>query len=182
MPLPRTASLQTYFEAYRHVLSALQAVPDNPTLLPFSDELLGGGATRAPAYLDAPGFKPLRLADAFPGFLAATGSETLRDVREPWPRFDSGLNDSQLAAVQLVMRNRVALIQGPPGCGKTHVGVLLTRLLLRASPTRPLLFVCFTNHALDQLLEHGEPEGWGAGSFAGQRPLCLPAPLRSAQV
>ena len=143
-----------YFEAYRHVLSALQAIPDNPTRLPFCEELLGGAATRAPAYLDAPGAKPLRLADAFPHFLAATGSETLRDVRAPWPVFDSNLNQSQLEAVQLALRNRVALIQGPPGCGKTHVGVLLTRLLLASSPDRPLLFVCYTNHALDQLLEH----------------------------
>lgn len=150
---PRTE--QTYFEAYRHVLSALQAIPDDPTRLPFCEELLGGRETRPPAYLDAPRAPPLRLADAFPAYRAVTGSETIADVRAPWPAFESGLNASQLAAVQLSLRHRVALVQGPPGCGKTHVGVLLTRILLSASPSRPLLFVCYTNHALDQLLEHG---------------------------
>ena len=90
----------------------------------------------------------------------ATDSKLVNVLSTTWPSWvsaDFSLNASQLAAVQLALRNRVAIIQGPPGCGKTYVGVLLTRLLLanrKMFKERPILFVCFTNHALDQLLEH----------------------------
>ena len=43
------------------------------------------------------------------------------------------------------------------GCGKTYVGVIITRILLAnrdMRARRPILFVCQTNHALDQILEH----------------------------
>ncbi len=41
-------------------------------------------------------------------------------VLQPWPTFDSGLNASQLQAVQLALTNELALIQGPPGTGKVR--------------------------------------------------------------
>lgn len=43
------------------------------------------------------------------------------------------------------------------GTGKTYVGVLISKLLLANRDLRskkPLLFLCQTNHALDQMLEH----------------------------
>ncbi|CAI2200289.1 4537_t:CDS:2, partial [Funneliformis geosporum] len=56
------------------------------------------------------------------------------------------------------LTREVALIEGPPGTGKTVVGIEIMKVLLaqQNSNTRlgPILTVCFTNHALDQFLEH----------------------------
>src|SRR5690242_8768899 len=50
------------------------------------------------------------------------------------------------------------LCLGPPGTGKTFVGIELMKVLLSPENRRngrfgPILTVCFTNHALDQFLE-----------------------------
>jgi hypothetical protein len=46
---------------------------------------------------------------------------------------------------------------GPPGTGKTVVGVQIMKVLLARENRRmnigPILTICFTNHALDQFLE-----------------------------
>ncbi len=47
---------------------------------------------------------------------------------------------------------RISLVQGPPGTGKTYVGVQLMRALLASPVSKPILCMCFTNHALDQFL------------------------------
>lgn len=53
-------------------------------------------------------------------------------------------------------------MKGPPGTGKTHVGVKIVEFLLknlRQHPedtgfaTGPIMLTCYTNHALDQFLE-----------------------------
>lgn len=159
----------TYFEPYRHVLEGLQNLPSDPTRLAFVDRFMGQSKEiRPPAYLLRPrnATPPPRggtirttqpseyiFAEAFPSFLRDTGRET-QDVLADWPDFDHGLDASQLHAVKMSLRSDVALIVGPPGCGKTHVGTLLSKLLLsNASSDRPLLYVALTNHALDALLE-----------------------------
>src|SRR5437763_15554755 len=50
------------------------------------------------------------------------------------------------------------LCLGPPGTGKTFVGIELMKVLLSPENSKkgkfgPILAVCFTNHALDQFLE-----------------------------
>ena len=70
---------------------------------------------------------------------------------------DPPLDRSQLNAIKLALTKRVAIIQGPPGTGKTFVGVLIAKLLIANQNNRakkPLLFICDSNHALDQILEH----------------------------
>jgi superfamily II DNA or RNA helicase len=46
---------------------------------------------------------------------------------------------------------------GPPGTGKTVVGVQIMKVLLAKENQKtnigPILTICFTNHALDQFLE-----------------------------
>ena len=67
----------------------------------------------------------------------------------------------QMEAVQTALTKELAIIQGPPGTGKTYVGlkvakVLLTNRRVWTDPevgSRPILVVCYTNHALDQFLE-----------------------------
>ncbi|KAJ4458210.1 putative ATP-dependent RNA helicase NAM7 [Paratrimastix pyriformis] len=62
---------------------------------------------------------------------------------------------SQLAAIRHILSHKVALVQGPPGAGKTWVGVKAIRLLrplLVRHHAGPILLVTYTNHALDQFL------------------------------
>ncbi|CAG8568516.1 1267_t:CDS:10 [Funneliformis mosseae] len=68
------------------------------------------------------------------------------------------LDQTQAKALISALTREVALIEGPPGTGKTVVGIEIMKVLLaqQNSNTRlgPILTVCFTNHALDQFLEH----------------------------
>eukprot|EP00953_Heterococcus_sp_UTEX-ZZ885_P020330 11382-Heterococcus_DN1.PRE.1 len=59
----------------------------------------------------------------------------------------------QIQALVHALTHRVALIQGPPGTGKTYVTSLLAQIILAAS-SEQILFLCYTNHALDQIMEH----------------------------
>ncbi|CAG8682106.1 24657_t:CDS:10, partial [Gigaspora margarita] len=70
----------------------------------------------------------------------------------------SRLDDSQAHSLVYSLCREIALIEGPPGTGKTFVGVELMRVLLANRKTTnigPILTICFTNHALDQFLEVG---------------------------
>lgn len=77
--------------------------------------------------------------------MANTTIETLRQ--------ESSLDDGQVMAFLQTLNREFAFTQGPPGCGKTFLGVELTKTLLnsRISP-KPILLVCLTNHALDNFL------------------------------
>ncbi|XP_065915016.1 NFX1-type zinc finger-containing protein 1-like [Dysidea avara] len=69
---------------------------------------------------------------------------------------DTDLDDSQKKAVQQALTQEVSLIQGPPGTGKTYVGQKIIEVLLNNREQQgnfPILVVCYTNQALDQLLE-----------------------------
>ncbi|KAF3927954.1 hypothetical protein ABW20_dc0108760 [Dactylellina cionopaga] len=67
----------------------------------------------------------------------------------------STLDHGQAKALISAFKHEVALTQGPPGCGKSYVGVKMIGALL-ANKTRlnlgPILCLCYTDHALDQLL------------------------------
>ena len=45
---------------------------------------------------------------------------------------------------------------GPPGCGKTFIGVKIVQLLLSLRPklNKPILLLTYKNHALDEFLKH----------------------------
>ncbi|KAL4816023.1 hypothetical protein BDW67DRAFT_57620 [Aspergillus spinulosporus] len=70
----------------------------------------------------------------------------------------SMLDDAQASALVRTLQRKIGLIQGPPGTGKSFTGVALIKVLL-ANKARvrkglgPIICVCYTNHALDQLLE-----------------------------
>lgn len=170
-----------FFEAYRPVLESMQNMPQGEDKLPFASQLLGRKATTAqPSYLllgettvgrgDRSGAsgavlpqhpaRPRRLykmAAVFPSFKADTGRDTQDMLEADWPPVETSLDASQLEALKRCLTADLAVVQGPPGCGKTFVGVQATKLLLANHECRsrkPLVFVCFTNHALDQMLEH----------------------------
>ncbi|KAF7957199.1 hypothetical protein EAE96_002790 [Botrytis aclada] len=74
----------------------------------------------------------------------------------------STLDEAQQFAVIRALSTRLALIQGPPGTGKSYTGVAIINALLRnrkAAVLGPIICVCYTNHALDQLLEHLVKDG-----------------------
>jgi len=95
--------------------------------------------------------------------------EFLLDVTEPLPlerhrigelqeqlrrQFEDArwqVDAAQQAAFQHATSHRVSLVVGPPGTGKSFVGVELALALLGAG-CGPLLVVCYTNHALDDFL------------------------------
>ena len=85
---------------------------------------------------------------------------------EDWPTAKQlHLDDSQFRAVQMALTREFVITQGPPGTGKTYIGLKIAKALLHnysiwnrnaANGTiehRPMLIVCYTNHALDQFLE-----------------------------
>ncbi|XP_072020381.1 uncharacterized protein [Amphiura filiformis] len=90
------------------------------------------------------------------------------NVLEPstWPEADTlHFDESQLEAFRAALASEFVLIQGPPGTGKTYVGLQIVKTLLfnchawchgeseEDWDNRPILVVCYTNHALDQFLE-----------------------------
>ena len=86
--------------------------------------------------------------------------------RNTWPPADLlHLDTSQYEAIHTALTNEFVITQGPPGTGKTYIGLKIVKALLHnkdlwsvnsvtgAKDPRPMLVVCYTNHALDQFLE-----------------------------
>ncbi|MCJ1396231.1 hypothetical protein MMC18_009120 [Xylographa bjoerkii] len=74
----------------------------------------------------------------------------------------STLDEAQQFAVIQALSTELALIQGPPGTGKSYTGVAIIKALIhnrKAADLGPIICVCYTNHALDQLLEHLVKDG-----------------------
>eukprot|EP00980_Cylindrotheca_fusiformis_P004952 scaffold1051_cov119-Cylindrotheca_fusiformis.AAC.27 len=130
------------FFAYHAVLKALQGLDG----IPFQDELLHGNSTedKMPTYFP----RNLRFPSIGDreGFVSQDFS---RDLTAEKLEAGSTLDISQARAVRHVLTNRVALIQGPPGT----VGGLIAQIILDNTAEK-ILCVCYTNHALDQFLEH----------------------------
>ncbi|KAF1984925.1 NFX1-type zinc finger-containing protein 1 [Aulographum hederae CBS 113979] len=69
----------------------------------------------------------------------------------------SDLDHGQCVALIAALTREFVFIQGPPGTGKSFLGVKLMRVLLDVKDKArlgPIVVVCYTNHALDQFLEH----------------------------
>lgn len=108
----------------------------------------------APAYSRKPGF-------TF-NLETLTGGEQLRFT--PGKPFDDTtlrknctLDRAQRLSTLNALASGFMLIQGPPGTGKSYTGVAIIKTLLKnreAAKLGPIICVCYTNHALDQLLEH----------------------------
>ncbi|KAI1492178.1 hypothetical protein F5X96DRAFT_413793 [Biscogniauxia mediterranea] len=146
--------------SFVHTLESLQKMSQRPRL-PFTDIIAampGDGAImdiRPPQYTTRPGFSfDLR---------SITHNNTPlsfspRDAIDPQKLADcSQLDFTQAEALLNTLSREISLVQGPPGTGKSFTGEKIIKVLLsnkeRAS-LGPILCVCYTNHALDQLLEH----------------------------
>jgi hypothetical protein len=157
--------------AFEPTLRALQQIK-NADDLPLANLLVpvehgGSDFTEVPppAYAKKPGFQfNLR---------CLTKGDDTDIILKPQEPFDlskfqnlTTLDQSQVTALIESLCKELALIQGPPGTGKSFVGIQLIKVLLANKRSRtqltgkagadigPILVVCYTNHALDQLLEH----------------------------
>ncbi|CAG8591908.1 3194_t:CDS:10 [Funneliformis mosseae] len=167
-----------YFEAYNYILKTLQST--NPSSLPFEKYLAPNSDNLAdrkgknkegsndvkvepPLYSRAPGFEfDLSVLcanyDQTPNMkLNVADSSSHDEVAKNLSRH-SKLDETQADALVSALTREIALIEGPPGTGKTVVGVEIMKVLLaeenRKARIGPILTICFTNHALDQFLEH----------------------------
>ncbi|KAF9364076.1 hypothetical protein BGX34_002578 [Mortierella sp. NVP85] len=156
-----------YFEFYRPVLKVLQAqlpstMPFGRYLAPTKEEteamLSNGAKVDPPMYARSPGFR-FDLSTLMKGSeleLDATNPASAEMVVKALQECES-LDDTQSRALVDALCREVALISGPPGTGKTRIGVELMRVLLDNVDSigdGPILCICYTNHALDQFLEH----------------------------
>ena len=148
-----------YFEAYRHILTRLQNLEENPPS--FKSYIVD---CKPLEFIPPPSYLTVDIEDnqdvCFD--LSALGYPRSVNVLNPkdWPDFDEGsLDKSQLTAVRMALTQEISVIQGPPGTGKTYIGLKIVEILLNNKSKwdpflqSPILIVCYTNHALDQFLE-----------------------------
>lgn len=142
----------SFFEAQRHIMTALQKMAVEP--FPLSEHLVDvRGDVLPPEYACK-----RQYMDMSEIFQSTPGDRTYErmDLRR-WPEEPpTTLDSSQLSALQRILTKRLSLIQGPPGTGKTHVSVVALKALLSNMSfyDAPIIVACQTNHALDQLLRH----------------------------
>lgn len=150
--------------AFEHTLKALQKLSESP--VPFSSLLVpsntGGRQLDVPPplYAQRPGFRfNLRC-------LTRDGQDFWYSPNDP-PEPDrlslvSPLDPTQSLALLNSLRRGLALTEGPPGTGKSFTGASIIRVLVdhkKEANLGPIVCVTYTNHALDQVLEHLHSDG-----------------------
>ncbi|KAK6504315.1 hypothetical protein TWF506_002518 [Arthrobotrys conoides] len=142
-----------YFEAFKHTLRALQRMDVN---FPLSKILtLQETTVGIPQFLKE---KPeVNLAPCFNDH----DSSTLQNVNilQNFPsknQVTTSMDEFQLEAVERILTKELAIVQGPPGCGKTFVSTKSLAAMIANSKGKdpPIIVACQTNHALDQLLRY----------------------------
>ena len=143
----------TYFHALRPVLSSLKLFDIES--FPLKQEIV----SPTPHQLELPYYLEDELT--LDTSAVATGASNFgceMDAKEFLRTFDHNsrttLEASQCEALIHALKSRLAIIQGPPGCGKTFIGVKIVQLLLSLKPklTKPILLLTYKNHALDEFL------------------------------
>ncbi|EMC94186.1 hypothetical protein BAUCODRAFT_141556 [Baudoinia panamericana UAMH 10762] len=139
-----------FYEANRHTLTALQHMMREP--FPLAEHLVS-----AQRNVPSPEYRLQHPVVDMTPVLRNNKHETYDnvDIVSRWPsQPSSDLDASQLAALRRILTKQLALIQGPPGCGKTFVSAKAVEVILknRAPDDPPLIVACQTNHAVDQML------------------------------
>lgn len=151
--------------AFEHTLKALQKIEREPNM-PFSDLIVPkvtGDQVRdvsPPQYAQRPGFRfNLKCLtkygdDFFYSPTAIPDPEALSRL--------SQLDTTQCLALLNSLRRCISLTECPPGTGKSYMGGALIRTLIQhknEANLGPIICVTYTNHALDQVLEHLHQDG-----------------------
>ncbi|RWA12938.1 hypothetical protein EKO27_g2167 [Xylaria grammica] len=146
--------------SFQHTLEALQMMSKAPNV-PFIDLIAPVTPTVGIAEVPPPQYatKPDFYFD-----LQCLAKDATKLRCSPTQRLDpkiltrhSTLDETQSSALLDSLSRSFALIQGPPGTGKSYTGEKIIKVLLankKKGNIGPILCVCYTNHALDQLLEH----------------------------
>ncbi|OTB05196.1 hypothetical protein M426DRAFT_320004 [Hypoxylon sp. CI-4A] len=148
--------------SFQHTLKALQRMSDRANV-PFDDLLASTEQevrsstteVKPPQYTTKPGFS-FNLT-----CLTSDGSALRHSPSAPLDPQElskhSSLDETQSSALLNTLSRKLAIIQGPPGTGKSFTGEKIIKALLANKENArlgPILCVCYTNHALDQLLVH----------------------------
>ncbi|KAM4063725.1 AAA domain-containing protein [Hirsutella rhossiliensis] len=146
--------------SFKHTLEGLQQMYRKPDL-PFSGILAPSHDEspeidiQPPMYARKPGFSFDLACLSHDNAAFAVSAFTPTDPEEVASR--STLDLTQSIALLNTLQRELSLIQGPPGTGKSYTGEKIIKVLLankKQTQIGPILCVCYTNHALDQLLEH----------------------------
>ncbi|OQR68517.1 NFX1-type zinc finger-containing protein 1-like [Tropilaelaps mercedesae] len=137
------------FEAYRYNLRQLQQI--DIAAVPFEKYIVHVQKNIEPLQL----LRNDRTINLKHIMVGSKSTDTVASNPLKWPsQAQTVLDDSQYRAVQSAFLRELCIIQGPPGTGKTFVGQLIIKIMLRNYITcKPILVVCYTNHALDQFVE-----------------------------
>ncbi|KAJ3507971.1 hypothetical protein NLJ89_g6009 [Agrocybe chaxingu] len=169
--------INTAVFAFEPVLKGLQQAK----LLPLSSELLLWKKDHPLEEVQVQASAVVRALRNNPGGNLKNIIGTAKDIK---------LDPSQAASLISGLTQRVSLIQGPPGTGKSFIGALIAKSIHNHTE-QTILVVCYTNHALDDiltgLLDIGIPESsmlrLGGKSTARTEPLSIfkqaRAPARS---
>lgn len=114
--------------AYEPVLCCLQQA----TTVPLADQLLLGQPPCPPSYL--------------------AGVDVDAEIAAAEAKDEFTYDEHQRRAMQLALTSTVSLTHGPPGTGKSHLGIRLLDIIYRKAPAERILIMCHTNHALDEFL------------------------------
>jgi hypothetical protein len=111
--------------------------------------------SRPPEYARGSDFK-FNLSKILPN-KCRISSVSMDDLCQPQAldiiRRETTLDEGQAVAFRDSLVRDLACTQGPPGCGKTFLGVKLAQVLIDSRVRdKPILVVCLTNHALDSFL------------------------------
>lgn len=163
--------------SFKHTLEALQRLSKNPDL-PFSDLIAPEKpAPDAQARISAPLFARCRGFEYDLSCLTQNEQNGLSARIDQLPDAEevsakTGLDLTQSEALLSTLSRELSLIQGPPGTGKSYTGEKIIQVLLanrEKAKLGPIICVCYTNHALDQLLEHLLDHGVGSIIRMGSR-------------
>ncbi|KAK7402461.1 hypothetical protein QQX98_011788 [Neonectria punicea] len=147
-------------DSFKHTLSALQQMHERPNI-PFQALLAPLESSSEEAEVKPPQYA--RKA-GFTFDLSCLTTDKVPFAMNPRSPPAAGtlasqstLDPTQSAGLLNTLSRELSLIQGPPGTGKSYTGEKIVKVLLRSKKTAklgPILCVCYTNHALDQLLEY----------------------------
>lgn len=133
-----------YFEPYYHVLKALQNMQEER--FPMKEYFIDVKTEiELPDYLNN---NSIYMMEEF--YISLSDPHS-------WPSANQfGFDDTQYKAFKAALTQKFMVIQGPPGTGKTFLGLQIAKALINNRMWyygKPILVVCYTNHALDQFLE-----------------------------
>ncbi|KAK3386890.1 hypothetical protein B0H63DRAFT_541000 [Podospora didyma] len=146
--------------SFKDTLMALQDMYRKPNM-PFADIVAPSTSSQAESKTDSPryarkaGFSFDLSCLAHPGLQLTVSTQSSPSPEEIASK--TTLDPTQSAALLNTLLREMSLIQGPPGTGKSYTGEKIIKVLLankHKAKLGPILCVCYTNHALDQLLEH----------------------------